>query len=156
MARVREEGDARAKLGALEGAELVDGTGRGHDLSEFGKRLLLVNVWASWCPGCQAEFESLRRLSARIGPQEIDIVLLSHMDYWAEDVRWLARHPLPFPSLTYTPRSAPLVRSAFLDGNGAFAVPYTLVMGGHRRDILISHLGSRDWAEPSVVGLLAS
>lgn len=37
----------------------VDREGVRHDLSEFSNQVQFVNFWATWCPPCRAEFESI-------------------------------------------------------------------------------------------------
>jgi thiol-disulfide isomerase/thioredoxin len=39
-------------------------TGKNVSLADFRGKPVVVNVWASWCPGCNAEAADLRRFSA--------------------------------------------------------------------------------------------
>lgn len=55
----------------------VDGEGRRIDLSEFGGRLVLLNLWATWCGPCVKEMPSLDRLQAQLGGEAFQVVALS-------------------------------------------------------------------------------
>jgi len=39
-------------------------TGRKVSLADFAGKPVVINVWGSWCPGCAAEAEDLRRFAA--------------------------------------------------------------------------------------------
>ena len=139
---------------AVAGCVLVGSDGMATDLHRFVKRLLLVNFWASWCSGCIAEFASMSALQKRLGADAVDIVLLSYPSDWPGNEAWRARHGIGFASFTVDAKSVPLLRSAFFDSEGAYAVPYTLVMEGPRRRVVFSSFGSRDWMSPPVLSAL--
>jgi thiol-disulfide isomerase/thioredoxin len=46
---------------SLSGADLV--TGGEFDLARYRGTPVVINIWASWCPGCVAEAEDLRRFA---------------------------------------------------------------------------------------------
>jgi thiol-disulfide isomerase/thioredoxin len=66
----------RAKLGEFVPSEqpapapavsLTDISGKTVDLSDFKGKLVLVNLWATWCEPCLREMPSLERLQSQLG-----------------------------------------------------------------------------------------
>ncbi len=55
----------------------VDGEGRDLTLEDFRGRVVLVNVWATWCVPCREEMPTLDRLQARLGGDEFHVLPLS-------------------------------------------------------------------------------
>lgn len=52
--------------------------GQQRTFSDFQRKHLLVNVWATWCPPCRKEIPALDRLQAQLGPsREPEIVAIS-------------------------------------------------------------------------------
>ncbi|CAA7624540.1 TlpA disulfide reductase family protein [Magnetospirillum sp. UT-4] len=55
----------------------ADESGRGLTLADFAGRVVLVNVWATWCPPCIAEMPSLDALQARLGGERFQVVAIA-------------------------------------------------------------------------------
>ncbi|WP_043847337.1 MULTISPECIES: TlpA family protein disulfide reductase [Roseivivax] len=55
----------------------VDGDGRDRTLADFEGRVLLVNIWATWCPPCREEMPTLDALQARLGGPNFHVLPLS-------------------------------------------------------------------------------
>lgn len=98
----RDNGGARA-VAAGDGARVeLAGTdpvtGERVDLADFAGKPVLVNVWASWCPGCNDEAEDLAKF-AREHP-EVQVLGIDIQDTRAEARafyrRWGWRHPSIF------------------------------------------------------------
>jgi thiol-disulfide isomerase/thioredoxin len=54
----------------------VDLTGNTVSLSEFSGKIVLVNLWATWCEPCLREMPSLERMQSRLG-DKIAVVAIS-------------------------------------------------------------------------------
>jgi thiol-disulfide isomerase/thioredoxin len=54
-----------------------DGDGRQRTLADFRGKVVLLNVWATWCLPCRKEVPSLDRLQARLGSNDFEVVALS-------------------------------------------------------------------------------
>ena len=85
----------------------VDGDGHELTLADFEGRVVLLNIWATWCAPCREEMPTLDALQARLGGPDFHVVPLSidraglepvrrfyeeigvrHLDmYLAEDIR---------------------------------------------------------------------
>lgn len=48
-----------------------------HQLAEFRGKVVLVNLWATWCPPCRAELPVLNRLQADYRAQGVIVLTLS-------------------------------------------------------------------------------
>jgi cytochrome c biogenesis protein CcmG/thiol:disulfide interchange protein DsbE len=69
---------------------------------------VVVNVWGSWCTQCVGEFPYLATASARYGRQ-VAFVGVDSNDISANARKFLASHPISYPSYTSTPQAlAPL------------------------------------------------
>jgi cytochrome c biogenesis protein CcmG, thiol:disulfide interchange protein DsbE len=69
---------------------------------------VVVNVWGSWCTQCVGEFPDLATASARYGRQ-VAFVGVDSNDRSGNARKFLASHPVSYPSYTSTPQSlAPL------------------------------------------------
>jgi peroxiredoxin len=56
---------------------MMDGTRRTKTLADYKGKVVLVNVWATWCEPCRVEMPSLEKLHREFGPQGLSIVALS-------------------------------------------------------------------------------
>lgn len=55
----------------------IDATGHRHTLADFRGKLVLLNVWATWCPPCREEMPTLDRLQQNMGGTDFAVVPLS-------------------------------------------------------------------------------
>lgn len=54
-------------------------------LADYKGQVVVLNVWATWCPPCQAEMPSLQRLYSEYGPKGLKLIAVSIDDYVSED-----------------------------------------------------------------------
>lgn len=90
--------EARAKAPApvLQAQDL---NGVSKTLADYRGKVVLLNVWASWCPPCLREMPSLERLRVDMAGRPLAIVALDSAET-PEDVNaYLARMKLGFPVL---------------------------------------------------------
>ncbi|MEH6579181.1 MAG: TlpA disulfide reductase family protein [Amphritea sp.] len=57
--------------------QISDGAGKRLSLSDFKGKVVLPNLWASWCPPCIRELPALDRLQQRIGDEDFVVVAVS-------------------------------------------------------------------------------
>ena len=55
----------------------VDGEGRPLTLADFRGKVILLNIWATWCIPCLREMPTLDRLQAKLGGPRFQVVVLS-------------------------------------------------------------------------------
>lgn len=71
---------------ALPELRFADAEGGDVTLADFRGRLVLLNLWATWCPPCIRELPSLDRLQARFGGPDFTVLALSQDRAGLDDV----------------------------------------------------------------------
>ena len=56
------------------GLEMVDLAGQPLSLDNYRGKVILVNLWASWCGPCRREIPGLSRLQERLGPEGLVVL----------------------------------------------------------------------------------
>lgn len=110
--------------------EMIDAGGVAQLAKNDSKRLRLINVWATWCAPCVAEFPDLVSLSRRLSNRDFELVTISMDDPKSPAVakKFLEKqHVVP---------SARLKRSLVEEGRGALNFLYT----GASSDALVKAL----------------
>src|SRR4051812_26859229 len=62
---------------ALPEISFTDGAGQPHTLGDFKGKVVLLNIWATWCAPCRKEMPTLDRLQAALGGAHFTVVALS-------------------------------------------------------------------------------
>jgi thiol-disulfide isomerase/thioredoxin len=133
---------------AAPNLKFADAAGRPLSLAAFRGTGLLVNIWATWCPPCVAEFPALAALAPKLGPAKI-LVLPISIDY--EGLKAVQ----PFYSL-HSIRSLPILLDPYgtsTDALGSPGVPYTIVVTP-TGDIAGHVLGPANWNTGRALTLL--
>jgi thiol-disulfide isomerase/thioredoxin len=99
-----------------------------------GARVVLLNVWATWCTPCREEFPDLLRIEREFRPRGLRLVLVSG-DFDSElpaVKQFLAAHGVEF--LTYLKQGDDMHFINGLDARWSGALPATLLYdgAGHR------------------------
>ena len=55
-------------------------------LSDYEGKIILLNVWATWCAPCIAEMPTLDRLQMAMGDENFEVITIS-MDRTANDAK---------------------------------------------------------------------
>jgi len=63
----------------------VLGSTQTRSMADYKGKVLILNVWATWCGPCKDELPSLERLYSEYGPKGLKLVAVSIDDYVSED-----------------------------------------------------------------------
>ncbi len=129
------------KIQALSG-EVVDSS------TLFAGKVVVLNLWATWCPPCRQEMPDLERLS-RLLPADKFMVAGISVDNNLDDVKaFVAEQGLSFPMYWDQGGSAiasPIFRS--------FRFPETYILNAD--GVVVEKVaGAFPWASPEIIGIL--
>ena len=125
-----------------------DPDGRVLGLADFRGKVILLNLWATWCAPCRREMPAIDRLQARLGGKDFQVVALSM------DRAGVAKVGEFFADLgieRLTPYVDPTTRAG--RALGAFGLPTTLLIDRTGRE-LGRLVGPAEWDAPEAAALL--
>jgi peroxiredoxin len=115
-------------------------------LSDYKGKVVLVNIWATWCPPCVEEMPSMEKLYQKLNGENFEILAVSIDSLGAKAVGpFMEKHQLTFPAL--------------IDSKGTIqkiyrttGVPESFIID--MDGILVKKvIGPRDWARSDVLRL---
>jgi peroxiredoxin len=113
-------------------------------LDDYKGKVVLLNIWATWCPPCVDEMPSMEKLYQELKGEAFEILAVSIDVLGAKEViPFMKKHKLSFPGLT--------------DTNGAIkslyqttGVPESFIID--KDGIIVEKIiGPRDWATPGAI-----
>jgi cytochrome c biogenesis protein CcmG, thiol:disulfide interchange protein DsbE len=72
-----------SKAPPIEGVTLDESRTR-RTLADYSGKVVLLNVWATWCEPCRVEMPSIEKLHRELGPEGLAVVAISVDDPGAE------------------------------------------------------------------------
>ncbi len=113
-------------------------------LSDFRGKVVLVNVWATWCQPCVAEMPSMEKLYQQLKGENFEILAVSIDSPGAAAVApFMRRNNLSFPALI---DSQGHIKTAY----NLTGVPESFII--NRQGVLAQKIvGPLDWAAPEVL-----
>lgn len=125
-----------------------DANGRPRALEDFRGKLVVLNIWATWCAPCREEMPALDRLQAQLGGKDFEVLALSIDQTGTDRVRtFFAETGIKTLSIHIDPTA----RAGFT--LGAVGIPTTLLVDPAGREIG-RHTGIAKWDSPEVVASL--
>ncbi|WP_328873071.1 TlpA family protein disulfide reductase [Streptomyces sp. NBC_00287] len=125
-----EDGIATVKLGERDAAPDLSGDtvdGKQLDVSSYGGKVVVLNVWGSWCAPCRAEAPSFEKVYQDLKPDGVQFVGINTRDPKAASALAFEKEQgVTYPSL-YDPTGKLMLR--FEKGTlNPQAIPSTLVI----------------------------
>lgn len=129
-----------------------DGTGKAHTLADWSDRVVLLNLWATWCVPCRKEMPGLEALQKKIGGPRFEVVAVN-IDTRDLDKPKAWLNEVGVSGLNYyADPSAKIFQD--LKGIGrAFGMPTTLLIDGKGCE-LGTIAGPAEWASDDAVRLI--
>ena len=113
-------------------------------LADYKGKVVLLNIWATWCPPCVEEMPSMEELYQKLKAEGFEILAVSMDISGAQAVRpFMEKHKLNFPALTDTEGA---VKSLYQ----TTGVPESFIID--KDGIIVEKvIGPRDWASPGAI-----
>lgn len=133
---------------ALPDIEFFDGTGKAVKISQWRGRVVLINLWATWCAPCRKEMPALAELQGKLGSKDFEVVAIS-----------IDRKGLEASSAFLKETGADSLKlyvepsSRILNELQALGLPATVLVDRQGREIG-RLLGPAEWNSPEAVNLI--
>ena len=126
----------RKKPGVVRGTTL---DGRALDLKRYAGKVVVLNVWGSWCAPCRQEARALAAASRQLAPDGVVFLGVNTKDSSEDNALAFQRHfDVPYPSF-FDPSGRTLL--AFRGTLPPSAIPSTVVIDARGR-VAASILGA--------------
>ena len=76
---------------------LIDIQGSTHSLSDFQGEVVLVNLWATWCPPCKAEMPTLQAYHNKYEDEGFTVIAINDGDPTSDVLQFAKDYKLTFP-----------------------------------------------------------
>ncbi len=137
----------------------VDLNGQERTIKDYLGKVVLINLWATWCPPCVAEIGSLQRLQQKYEAQGFTVLSVNVDAAGAEDTvnKFVAQNGITFPVLRDPKGQIPRLLKAtgfpesfFVDATGKFIAvqePEDFEKG-------VRIVGDRPWDAPAYLKIV--
>ena len=113
-------------------------------LADYKGKVVLLNIWATWCPPCVDEMPSMEKLHQELMGESFEILAVSIDVSGAKAVLpFMKKHKLSFPALTDSKGD---IKNLYQ----TTGVPESFIID--KDGIIVEKvIGPRDWATPGVI-----
>ncbi len=125
-----------------------DGSGAELRFADFAGKVVLVNLWATWCAPCRAEMPSIDRLAAEMAGADLAVVALSTDRFEAERIEAFFDEIGVENLAIYQDKRSEVARAA-----GAIGLPITLILDRDGSEVA-RLTGDAEWDSPEAKALL--
>ena len=132
----------------LPDVTFADGGGASRSLADWRGKVVLLNLWATWCGPCRVEMPTLDRLQQRLGGDNFEVVALSVDRAGPGVVRRFYEETGIEALRLYIDQSGQALRTL-----GIIGLPTTLLIGAEGRE-LGRLVGPAEWDAPEIAALI--
>ncbi len=119
----------RQTVGDLSGPSLMDDGDRIVGMSDYADRVVVLNVWGSWCAPCRAEAPDLTSAARDLAPLGVQFIGIDVRDTRAGGRDFHTSFDVPYPSI-FDPSMRTLLS---LRGFPTSSIPSTIVLDREHR-----------------------
>jgi thiol-disulfide isomerase/thioredoxin len=126
----------------------ADAEGKPKSLSDFGGKVVLLNIWATWCVPCREEMPAFDALQTKLGGKEFEVVAVN-IDKGGPD-----------KAAAFLKETGATNLALFTDPSGklfsilkAVGMPTTLLIDRDGKEIA-RLVGPADWGSPEAVAVM--
>jgi thiol-disulfide isomerase/thioredoxin len=131
-----------------------DATGKDRTLAEWKDRVVLLNLWATWCVPCKKEMPALDALQKQLGGPGFEVVAVNIDTRDADKAKtWLKETGISNLA-HYADNSAKIFQDLKAAGR-AFGMPTTLLIDKNGCEIA-SLAGPAEWGSPDAIALITA
>jgi thiol-disulfide isomerase/thioredoxin len=136
--------------------QLIDSQDTVFTLGSVRKPLTLIGFWASWCSVCVGEYSQIAALQAAIGPETMDVIMVSHPNWWADDQKAAKARGMKFRMATADQSNDPEAINDMLTNQGDYFVPRTMVFRQEASElsVVMAQTGRLDLADGRIAARL--
>lgn len=136
----------------LPALAFLDAEGKPTGLAARGRRLALVNLWATWCAPCRKEMPALDRLQGELGGDDFEVVAIN-LDARNPEKPIAFLKEIGVKNLAYFADAPGKTFQALRSVGRGFGLPTTLLVDGKGCEIGFL-AGPADWGGPEAVALI--
>ena len=133
---------------AVPPISFADGAGQPKTLADFSGKIVLLNIWATWCAPCRKEMPTLDRLQAELGGPDFEVVALS-MDRGGPE---LVKKFFTETGVTHLALNIDTSARAMFT-LGALGLPMTLLIDRDGKEVG-RLIGPAEWDSPEMIEFL--
>jgi len=132
----------------LPALTFTDAGGQAVSLADFRGKIVLLNIWATWCVPCREEMPALDQLETKLGGKDFAVVAIN-IDKGGAD-----------KAAAFLDETGATHLTLYIDPSGklfstlkAIGMPTTLLVGRDGKEIA-RLIGPADWASPEAVAVI--
>lgn len=140
------------KPGPVAALDFLDADGKPTSLASFSGRVVLLNLWATWCVPCREEMPALDRLQKTLGSRDFEVVAINIDTSRFERVRDFLRDTKITALSNYSDPKADVFYRLKTAGK-AMGLPTTMLIGRDGCEIA-TMAGPANWASDDALAFI--